>query len=332
MQIVARGLRMAIEECQFRFASYRWNCSLGTLHQDFDRNGQHQQHRQLSSIMRRSSASNERFASSNSIGASSSPPTIFGDVMKYRKFEALNQTAFFFIPFILTILLYFRRFVANRERSFLNAIFAAGLAHAMTKACSANELPEECSCDKKIRSRSNKGKIEWVACSDDIDFGSRFSRDFTDDTELQFNSNYDPSTSADANSLSHDEHASNPMINTHNYEVGRRVFKSATDITCTCQSQSSLLDPTLPTSMQQTSNEVGTGLGLCATKRCWKHLAPFSDVGDELMKRYERATHVQPSNKDPHKLRPVRRGVRRPKRKDLVFIEESPNYCESNNR
>lgn len=208
----------------------------------------------------------------------------------------------------------------------------------MTKACSANELPEECSCDKKIRSRNNKGKIEWVACSDDIDFGSRFSRDFTDDTELQFSVNYD--SSINPNSLPHDSMAiqssSNPMINTHNYEVGRRVFKSATDITCTCQSQSSLLDPTLPIGSQSNGNNGPIGhqlsTGLCATKRCWKHLAPFSDIGEELMKRYERATHVQPSNKDPHKLRPVRRGVRRPKRKDLVFIEESPNYCESDNR
>lgn len=174
----------------------------------------------------------------------------------------------------------------------MNAIVAAGLAHAMTKACSQGELPEECSCDKKIRTKSSqRGKIEWVACSDDIDYGARFSRDFTDNTD------------SDSDTTS--------MINTHNYEVGRRVFKSATDITCTCQNGDN---------------------GLCQTKRCWKHLGPFTDIGDELVRRYESATHVQQSNRDPHKLRPVRRGVRKPKRKDLVYIDESPDYCSPDNR
>lgn len=232
MSIVARGLRMAIDECQSRFATSRWNCST-------------------------------TFEDSLVVDNHSRSSQIFGDVMQHP----------------------------NRERSFLNAIIAAGLAHAMTKACSQGELPEECSCDKKIRSKSNKGRVEWVACSDDIDYGARFSRDFTDNYESE----------SDATST----------INMHNNEVGRRVFKSATDITCSCLNGEN---------------------GLCQTKRCWKHLGPFADVGDELMKRYEGATHVQRSNKDPHKLRPVRRGVRRPKRKDLVYIDESPDYCQSDTR
>lgn len=28
MPIIARGLKMAIDECQYRFTSNRWNCSL----------------------------------------------------------------------------------------------------------------------------------------------------------------------------------------------------------------------------------------------------------------------------------------------------------------
>lgn len=231
---------MAIDECQSRFASSRWNCSV-VLENWVDQ----QRH------SNKSSASGQ----------------IFGDVMQHP----------------------------NRERSYLNAIIAAGLAHAMTKACSGGELPEECSCDKKIRSKSNKGRVEWVACSDDIDYGARFSRDFAD--------NYD--SEPDATST----------IYIHNNEVGRRVFKSATDITCTCL-----------------NGDANNNNGLCQTKRCWKHLGLFTDVGDELLRRYEGATHVQRSNKDPHKLRPVRRGVRRPKRKDLVYIDESPDYCQSDTR
>lgn len=236
MLIVARGIKLAIDECQSRFTTSRWNCTL-VLHESLQGN----------------------LDSSFSIKTQN-----LGDVIKRP----------------------------NRERSFLNAIIAAGLAHAMTKACSNDELPEECSCDKKIKSKANRGRIEWISCSDDIDYGARFSREFTDSMEYEYSD-----TTA--------------MINLHNYEVGRRVFKSSTDITCTCQDGEN---------------------NHCQTKRCWKHLGSFKDIGDDLLRRYESATHVQTSSKDPHKLRPVKRGVRKPRRKDLVFIEESPDYCSPNPR
>lgn len=256
MPIVARGVKLAIDECQAKFSKNRWNCSLIAIQESIQ------------------SENNDQTKQSN---------LIFGEVIRHP----------------------------NKERSFLNAIIAAGLAHAMTKACSQGELPEECNCDRKIKSKNKGGKIEWIACSDDIDFGAKFSRDFTDSTDTYLESE---------TTLS--------MINTHNYEVGRRVFKSATDITCTCQQGASSGNPN-----QASPNEnINPLTGLCQTKKCWKHLGAFSDIGDELVRRYESATHVQLSNKDPHKLRPVRRGVRKPKRKDLVYIDESPDYCTQDTR
>lgn len=248
---------MAIEECQLRFTTSRWNCSLVLYDSLNDKDlNQDQNHLTIGTASASASVATTTIKSNGQV---------FGDVMKRP----------------------------NRERSFLNAIIAAGIAHAMTKACSSNELPEECSCDKRIKSK-NRGKIEWVACSDDIDYGAKFSRDFTDNT-------------ADVN-----DSDVTSMINSHNYEVGRRVFKSLTDITCICLNDD--------------------GNNLCQIKRCWKHLGRFSDIGDELMRRYESATHMQLSSKDPHKLRPVRRGVRKPKRKDLVYIDESPDYCNPDSR
>lgn len=259
IRIVAKGLRTAIDECQTRFAHSRWNCTLITSQHATSQSG---------------SDSIELDAHHIQDASTSLKTSPFGEVLRRP----------------------------NRERSFLNAIFAAGLAHAMTKACSRDELPGECSCDKRIRSKSlssgRNANIEWVACSDDIDYGAKFSREFTDNTHDDTGANDD------------DPNGTSAMVNSHNYEVGRRIFKSATDITCTCHGEN----------------------GLCQTKRCWKHLGPFSYVGDELVRRYEAATHVQTSSKDPHKLRPVRRGVRRPKRKDLIYIEESPDYCVSDER
>jgi wingless-type MMTV integration site family protein 5 len=246
MPIVARGLKMAIDECQKRFAFNHWNCTLILSGSHLDPNRLDYYHENNSD---RDGATNNQL--------------IYGNAMRYP----------------------------NRERSFLNAISAAALAHSMTKACRQGELPEECGCDRKIRS-SHKGRIEWIGCSDDFDYGAKFSRDFTD--------NFDTN-----------EPDAIKTIYLHNSEVGRRVFKAITEITCTCSNG----EP-----------------GLCDTKRCWKHIGSFSDIVDQIMERYESATHVQRSNKDPQKLRPVRRGVRRPKRKDLVFIDESPDYCRQDLR
>lgn len=93
MQIVARGLRMAIEECQFRFANNRWNCSLGAnlnykiQASNLNENNLNtqQQHGINSLIQRRSTV----IAPSNTVNdhkASALKQTVFGDVMKYRKF------------------------------------------------------------------------------------------------------------------------------------------------------------------------------------------------------------------------------------------------------
>lgn len=244
MSIVARGLRMAIDECQKRFAFSRWNCSL---------------------ILGSNPYSSQPVATAGQLNADGGHDRtqIFGAVMRYP----------------------------NRERSFLNAISAAALAHSMTKACRQGELPDECGCDRRIKS-SRKGHIEWIGCSDDIDYGAKFSRDFTDN----FDTNEPDATRT---------------IYLHNSEVGRRVFKAITDITCTCMNDDT---------------------GSCENKRCWKHMGSFADVVDQIMERYESATHVQRSNKDPQKLRPVRRGVRKPKRKDLVYIDESPDYCQQDLR
>jgi wingless-type MMTV integration site family protein 7 len=85
--------------------------------------------------------------------------------------------------------------------------------------------------------------------------------------------------------------------------------------------------------------------GSCTMKTCWKTLPAFRQIGDSLMRKYSRARAVMALEVGS---RPTRRGknlqlvlrrfpgwthqllekTRTPRRSDLVFLQESPNYCE----
>jgi len=76
--------------------------------------------------------------------------------------------------------------------------------------------------------------------------------------------------------------------------------------------------------------------GSCAVKSCWTKLPIFRRVGETLMKRYYRAKKVQPVQLLKHrqslKLYRTRRNSEdaKPGRADLVFLDDSPNYCDYN--
>ena len=49
--------------------------------------------------------------------------------------------------------------------AFVHAISSAGVAHSLTRACSAGEL-ENCGCDRSLRGKSPKG----FEVSEDLEF------------------------------------------------------------------------------------------------------------------------------------------------------------------
>lgn len=76
--------------------------------------------------------------------------------------------------------------------------------------------------------------------------------------------------------------------------------------------------------------------GSCNARICWRKLPTFRDVGDTLSARYEGAILVKMVEKRnklyPKKLRLRAAGqdIKQPNRTELVFLEDSPNYCERN--
>ena len=74
---------------------------------------------------------------------------------------------------IVTIL-----FPGNREAAFISAITSAGVAHAVTSACSSGELTS-CDCDRSKAGNSKRGWM-WAGCNSNVKFGTKFAENFVD--------------------------------------------------------------------------------------------------------------------------------------------------------
>ena len=90
---------------------------------------------------------------------------------------------------------------ACRETAFTYSITAAGVSHAIARACSDGKL-SACGCDNRYKGVSNEG-WQWGGCSDNIHFADQFSRKFVDAGEK----------GRDFRTL----------VNLHNNEAGRTV-------------------------------------------------------------------------------------------------------------
>nr|XP_006124223.1 protein Wnt-4 isoform X1 [Pelodiscus sinensis] len=103
----------------------------------------------------------------------------------------------------------------TRESAFIHALSSAGLAFAVTRACSRGEL-EKCGCDRKIRGVSLEG-FQWSGCSDNLPYGIAFSQAFVDNPER-----------------SRGVSSSRALMNLHNNEAGRKAILSHMKVECKC--------------------------------------------------------------------------------------------------
>ncbi|NP_001158454.1 wingless-type MMTV integration site family, member 1 precursor [Saccoglossus kowalevskii] len=185
-----------------------------------------------------------------------------------------------------------------RETAFIYAITASAVAHSVARSCSEGSI-ETCNCDYEKRGKGGKG-WEWGGCSDNADFGSNFSRKFVDAGEKGRDLRY--------------------YMNKHNNAAGRRIVTDNMRRECKCHGMS----------------------GSCQVKTCWMRLPTFREVGDILKERFDGASQIAQTNNGHN------RGTRRKKRikhfesadpqhkhptaSDLVYFEESPDFCELNKK
>ena len=67
----------------------------------------------------------------------------------------------------------------------------------------------------------------------------------------------------------------------------------------------------------------------CTVKICWRSLPEFSEVGDALKQSYEGAVQVA-YHGAKKRLKPRIKHVVKPKKRDLVYLNTSPDFCLPN--
>ncbi|GFV53610.1 protein Wnt-5b [Trichonephila clavipes] len=136
----------------------------------------------------------------------------------------------------------------------------------------------------------------WGGCGDNIEYGYKFTEGFVDVREREANH---PRGSRDQG---------RKLMNLHNNEAGRRAVIRKVRVTCKCHGVS----------------------GSCSLVTCWQQLAPFREVGDYLKDKYDGATEVKINHRGKLQIRNPRYNL--PTAEDLVYIDESPDYCVPNEK
>ncbi|XP_074629417.1 protein Wnt-1-like isoform X1 [Acropora palmata] len=188
--------------------------------------------------------------------------------------------------------------IACRETAFAYSVTAAGVSHAIARACSSGKL-SACGCDSRYKGVSNAG-WQWGGCSDNIHFADQFSRKFVDAGEK----------GRDFRTL----------VNLHNNEAGRTAVRNNMLRECKCHGVSEA----------------------CTVRTCWNRIADFRRIGEVLKEKFDSASMVEfeeNNNRNGHAARRIKPAFR-PKNKlhkaptiaDLVYYENSPDFCERDQR
>ncbi|XP_028966498.1 protein Wnt-5b [Galendromus occidentalis] len=192
----------------------------------------------------------------------------------------------------------------SKETAFAHAISAAGVVHTVARACRDGNL-QSCGCSNEDRPENLHKEWIWGGCGDNIAYGYRFTEGFVDLPERE---RIFPKNSVDQGKK---------LMNLHNNEVGRRAVIRAMRLTCKCHGVS----------------------GSCSVITCWKQLSPFRSVGEQIRSKYELATQVKLNRRGRLQNIPIssllpqvrsKRHVRTPTADDLIFLQQSPDYCTFN--
>ncbi|XP_029428106.1 protein Wnt-9b [Rhinatrema bivittatum] len=176
-----------------------------------------------------------------------------------------------------------------KETGFLYAVSSAALSHSLAKACSSGRM-ERCTCDDSPDLENQKA-WQWGVCGDNLKYSTRFLQNFLGQKK----------TGKDLRA----------KVDIHNTKMGMKAVKNGLKTTCKCHGVS----------------------GSCAVRTCWKQLSPFHEIGRLLKAKYDSAVRVFSATNDAtghsELASPQAQGPspRLPRSTDLVYMEDSPNFC-----
>lgn len=221
---------------------------------------------------------------------------------------------------------------SSKETSFAHAVSAAGVVHAIARACRDGQL-SHCGCSRASRPDNLQKEWIWGGCGDNIEYGYRFAESFIDLREKEkatgaTNSQAIIGMVADAshngNSVKRSAPSKNTsnkqlarkLMNLHNNEAGRRAVIKKTRITCKCHGVS----------------------GSCSVVTCWQQLSSFREIGDYIKSKYDTAIEVKLSKKGKliakrssgtgkYLLSTGGKSHAKITQEELVYLDSSPDYC-----
>ncbi|XP_072157322.1 protein Wnt-5b isoform X2 [Bemisia tabaci] len=183
--------------------------------------------------------------------------------------------------------------IGSREAAFMHAINSAGVSHSISRACKDGQL-SSCGCSSKSRPKELQNDWVWGGCGDNLEYGFKFTQTFFDLKEKE--KKMKKSSREYARSL----------MDLHNNEAGRRAIMKKSRITCKCHGVS----------------------GSCSMVTCWHQMPTFREVGDFIKEKYDGAAEVKLNKKGRLQMRDNRFSL--PTASDLIYIDQSPNYCIRN--
>ncbi|OAF72135.1 hypothetical protein A3Q56_00076 [Intoshia linei] len=178
----------------------------------------------------------------------------------------------------------------NKESAFLHALSSAAVAWSISRACADGKLTN-CNCGNKNDINSKMTNWIWNGCNDNTSYGYKFSSGFIDVKEK------------DRNYARYSMGLARALMNIHNNEAGRLLIRKSSAMKCRCHGVS----------------------GSCTLKTCTMKMQDFMDIGTTLREMYDQAQKVS-FNKAGTTLRRIQ-DRKKPLKSELIFIENSPNYC-----
>lgn len=207
--------------------------------------------------------------------------------------------------------------IGCRETAFLYAMTSAALTHTVARACSEGKI-FTCTCGEQEKTtQTSEEQFQYGGCSDNLRFGQRFARRYTE-----------------AGDSGLDLHA---VTMRHNSQAGRKLAIQETSKQCKCVGQS----------------------GSCTVRICWIKLVPLKLVGELIKERFDGASKVVADNggrggrdrgfvgngissaaissqhgqlSSSYHFVPVHDSHKEPTSYDLVYYDESPDFCTRNAR
>ncbi|PNF29428.1 Protein Wnt-5b [Cryptotermes secundus] len=354
MSGVGRGARAGIAECQWQFRHRRWNCS--TAH-DSTVFGPMLKiaRRKASTCTQTQKNAHKHPCPEHSFNitwimitgtAALCEPWPSSGLLAILLYSLLHSSSSYTPKILMSCHTHSSHLnLASREAAFAHAIGAAGVVHAISRACRDGQL-SSCGCSRTGRPRDLHRDWIWGGCGDNLEYGYKFTQGFVDVRERE--KNYRRGSKDQGRSL----------MNLHNNEAGRRAVIKKSRVTCKCHGVS----------------------GSCSLITCWQQLAPFREIekysilnrllkldcllscrilprvckklgcavgddvterwsrgwlrtgrlefGDYIKDKYDGATEVRINRRGRLQIRDPR--FNKPTANDLVYIDDSPNYCVRN--